>query len=157
MTNKASGNSLNDHQMEDLRQAEKNVENLLDMAADAMHAKRGYFNDEEKCVTHHISPEAVIHVTNYRPASPGKAKKIDGKTRMAVILTTKDDAIVGEHFHCTGMTLGEAFPDGVKGMGGVEELVMELDLGRSKYITEYADGGTRRLETGTHEIYFKLR
>ena len=157
---------LEQGQYEDIMKAERHNEALIGIVAQGViDARRepSYFNGTEVEIEHHVSPEASLIIRNYRDERGGKHKKVDGKTRIYLVVTTKDDAEAGQWLHAAGCTLYEAVPvmteNAATHFGTAGDLYLKLDHNRTRYDRDYgydAETGVAS-ETGTHIITFKLK
>lgn len=150
-------------QHEDRIKAERTIETLIDLIAQEKISRRSegaWFDGKPIEIEHHISPEAVLHIRNFRDPHAGKPMKIDGRIRIQLVVTTKDPEEALQWMHSTGASLWEMVPDicddGGSSFGAMQELLLFLDTARTMHKRQF-DAGNGQYDDGEHHIVFKLK
>ena len=160
----AGGKSaLEEIQHEDRIKAEQTIETLIGLIAQEKISRRregAWFDGKPIEIEHHISPDAVLHIRNFRDPHAGKPMKIDGRIRIKLVVTTKDPEDALEWMHSTGASLWEMAPDICdeegSSFGAMQELLLFLDTSRTMHKRQF-DAATGQYDAGEHVIVFKLK
>jgi len=118
---------------------------------------------EEMRVELEIAPGATLVATNYREESRGKVgslssrpRKLDGKIRLAIVVETNSNDAAGEYLHVSGCTVEDAFDNLDENLGDIGNMLITLDLKRTRYETRYSEDGLTQMVYGKNTIYLKL-
>ena len=160
----AGGKSaLEEIQQEDRIKAELTIETLIGLIAQEKISRRSegaWFDGQPIDVQHHISPDAILHIRNFRDPAGGKPMKIDGRIRLQLVVPTKDAEEALQWMHSTGASLWEMVPDIAEdegtSFGATQELLLFLDTERTMHKRQY-DAATGQYDAGEHVIVFKLK
>lgn len=155
--------ALEEIQHEDWIKAERTIETLIGLIAQEKISRRSegaWFDGKPIEIKHHISPEAVLHIRNFRDPHAGKPIKIDGRIRIQLVVTTKDPEEALQWMHSTGASLWEMVPDicddeGAS-FGAMQELLLFLDASRTMHKRQF-DAATGQYDAGEHVVVFKLK
>ena len=118
---------------------------------------------EEMRVELEIAHGATLVATNYREESRGKVgslssrpRKLDGKIRLAIVVETNSNDAAGEYLHVSGCTVEDAFDNLDENLGDIGNMLITLDLKRTRYETRYSEDGLTQMVDGKNTIYLKL-
>lgn len=155
--------ALEEIQHEDRIKAEQTIETLIGMIAQEKISRRSegaWFDGKPIEIEHHISPDAVLHIRNFRDPHAGKPMKIDGRIRIQLVVTTKDAEEALQWMHSTGASLWEMVPDICdeegSSFGAMQELLLFLDTSRTMHKRQF-DAANGQYDAGEHVIVFKLK
>ena len=161
--NECGKSALEEIQREDRIKAERTIEALIGLIAQEKISRRregAWFDGKPIEIEHHISPDAVLHIRNFRDPHAGKPMKIDGRIRIKLVVTTKDPEDALEWMHSPGASLWEMVPDICdeegSSFGAMQEMLLFLDTARTMHKRQF-DPASGQYDAGEHVIVFKLK